>query len=1196
MYFKQIEITGFKSFADHTVIELDAGITSVVGPNGCGKSNILDAMRWALGEQKAKALRGAHMQDVIFNGSEDRAPMSMAEVTLTFDNADGVLPIDFTEVQITRRIYRSGESEYLINKALCRMRDIQELFMDTGIGTNAYSMIGQGKISMVLSSKPEDRRYLFEEAAGIIKYKARKRVAMRKLDQAEQNLVRLGDIIHELERQMKSLNRQVNAAIRHRELTDELKEFEIRASWIKQSFLLEQIAELRTKFEAAQKKFEVDSTEMSQLEAKHEEVSLGKLEIDRVLHARREGVHEIDVEMEKIERQIALIKQQIEFSLEQHNKALTDKDIFAKQAETSLTEYNTKAETTVTLKAEHQRFEASLEEKQNEQTAAIAEVSQSDAILEVVRARSVESMGKRAETQTAIETLGVNISNIEEQLQVLYTRQETDNARNAELVEIIESKEHQETEEKAALATLEAETRTAKQRHATVTQEIATVNTEWQKLRETKSSAEARLKSFRELRDSYEGFAHGVKAIMKAKNNENAQIQGMLGPIGDLISTSADYERAVEAALGGNINNIAVERADQAKEAINYLKETRAGRVTFLPLDTIRPSSRDAIANVTGRPGVVGPAIDIIEFEERLRPIMEYIFHNTVIVEDIDVAIQLARGTDAIPRMVSKDGEVVSANGAVTGGRTQHESRGLIGRSAEIEELESQVETLDGQLVEIARKGQTLSDQLDETNTRVSSLTEQEEHQRQKLSTLAMELTQAGHELEQLTESLKTVTAERDQLYTRRDALEEQRRNSQAAASTMETEDEALQREIADAQENASKIRQTQSVLAGELSDLRVVMANITKSLEENERETQRLEREREQALASLKDRETAIDQFKHNQVTLENDIKDNVERVKAMTESKEEARTKVVEAENQRQALLDESDAIEKKLKDIREIVRETQGAVHKYEIDLRHDEDQLTFFQERILEEYHIALGSLTAEEVGTDELSDKERDTLVKDTRKKLDRLGNVNLMAIEEYEALTERYEFLQNQFEDLTKARDALLHVVSRIDETIKDMFLVTFNAVAENFRTYFRRLFNGGQARIYLTDEDDPLECGIEIEAKPPGKKPQSIALLSGGEQAMTAIGLLFSIFKAKPSPFCVLDEVDAPLDDANIGRFIEMVDEFAVATQFVVITHNKQTMAKASALYGVTQQERGVSQIVSVKFEGQNTSKTSAA
>lgn len=1195
MHFKQIEIVGFKSFADNTVIELDSGITSVVGPNGCGKSNILDAMRWALGEQKAKALRGAHMQDVIFNGSEERAPMSMAEVTLTFDNADGALPIDFAEVQITRRIYRSGESEYLINKAQCRMRDVQELFMDTGIGTNAYSMIGQGKIGIVLSTKPEDRRYLFEEAAGIIKYKARKRVAVRKLDQAEQNLLRLGDIIHELERQMKSLKRQVNAAIRHRELTDELKEFEVRASWLKQAFLQEQIAELRTNFEAAQKKYESENTEMNTLEAKHEQVSLSKLEIDRVLHARREGVHEIEVEIEKIERQIALIKQQITFSIEQHDKAINEKDSLSTRAEELQNHFESGALKTDGLKTEHARVKVVIESKQAEQATVIQDVAAADRVLEQVRAKSVETMGKRAKNETAIETLTVSISNIEEQLQVLYKRQETDSLRNEELVREIETKEHSETEEKAKLGTLEGELVDSKRRQAELVQEINTVNTEWQNLRESKSSTDARLKSFRELRDSYDGFAHGVKAIMLAKNNDNPQIQGVLGPIGDLISTEKEYERALEAVLGGSINNIAIERADQAKGAIRYLKEHMAGRVTFLPLDTIRSGNRDDMSRVAGKPGVIGPALDVVEFDPKLRPIMEYVFYNTVIVETIDDAIRLAQSKDPIPRMVSKDGEVVSASGAVTGGRTQHESRGLIGRSAEIGELEAQVQQFEQEIGTIATKGKELSETLETANQLVTRLSDEEQAQRRVLSTLEVEIKQANVDLLALTESSKTINTSRDELYARRDGFEETRKANQATATTMESEEEALQRETADAQEHASHVRQKQSELASELSDIRVTLANLTKTLEENERESQRFQREREQALTEMERRDQVIAQFKENQATLENDIKDNVERVKAMSENKDEARKKVNEAENQRQALLDESDALDKQLKVLRESVRATQAAVHKHEIDLRHNEDQLSFFQERILEEYHIALGSLTLEHVGTDELSEKDRDALVASTRKQLERLGNVNLMAIEEYDALTERFDFLVAQEEDLRKAKDALLGVIQRIDETIKEMFLATFNAVAENFRGYFRRLFDGGQARIYLLDENDPLECGIEIEARPPGKKPQSIALLSGGEQAMTAIALLFSIFKAKPSPFCVLDEVDAPLDDANIGRFIDMVEEFAENTQFVVITHNKQTMAKANALYGVTQQERGVSQIVSVKFDGNEKVKTKA-
>ena len=1176
---------GFKSFADRTVVGLEQGMTSVVGPNGCGKSNILDALRWALGEQKPTALRGAHMQDVIFNGSEERQPMSMAEVTLTFDNEDGTLPVDFTEVQVTRRIYRSGESEYLINKASCRLRDVQEMFMDTGIGTNAYSMIGQGKISMVLSSKPEDRRYLFEEAAGIIKYKARKRVAMRKLDQAEQNQVRLGDIIHELERQMRSLKRQVNAATRHKELTDQLKIFEIRASWLKQQDLQVRIGDLKENFDNVQSEFDKGSQDLGELESKHEELNLGKLEVDRDLHVRREGVHEIDVELEKIARQVALVRQQISFSDEHLERAGEEQSTLLTQAGTLEEEIGKLQGQVASLKQEHLEMEQVIAAKQEDQHASVESVTQTDESLETIRAKSVESLGRKALTQTAIETLTVSIENIEEQLQTLYARQESSTARNEELVQELESKEHAETEKKSSLVQLEDESAVARERQEVMSVEIAEINTRWQGLRETVSRSEARLASLRELRDSYEGFAHGVRAIMQAKKNDHAQVRGIVGPVGDLVSTEQDFERAIEATLGGSINNIVVEQADMAKGAIAYLKENKSGRVTFLPLDTIRAGSNNAVSRVQGEPGVIGPAIDHAQFDDQYRSVMEYIFHNTVLVESIDDAIRLAKSHTIIPRLVTREGEVISSSGAVTGGRTKHDSRGLLGRSAEIGDLETEVIRLDEEIRTVFEAGQEKTKQLNEVKTVLADLTEREDSQRQELTTLTMEISQDSKELTQLTESLETINRDRDALYARRDDFENQRRESQVKVTDMETEDETLQREIAEAQEAASRARQAQSLLASELSDMRVTMANTTKSLEETERAHLRLQRDREQALVEAEKRSHDIQEFEENKVTLEKDILEHTERVGAMSESKDEAKLKVSEAEEHRQKLLDESETLDSTLKTLRDKVRENQSQAHKFEIELRHDEDQLLFFQERIQSEYGIELNGLTAEDVGTDELPEEERDRIVKETRTKLERLGNVNLMAIEEFQALTERNDFLVGQEEDLRKAREALLGVIERIDETIKVMFLETFNAVSENFREYFRRLFNGGQARIYLADENDPLECGIEIEARPPGKKPQSISLLSGGEQAMTAIALLFSIFKAKPSPFCVLDEVDAPLDDANIGRFIDMVEEFTQNTQFIVITHNKQTMAKANALYGVTQQERGVSQIVSVKL-----------
>ena len=1186
MYFKQIEMTGFKSFADRTVVKLEQGMTAIVGPNGCGKSNILDAIRWCLGEQSAKALRGSHMQDVIFNGSETRQPTGMAEVSLTFDNSDNRLPVDFAEVQVTRRVYRSGESEYLINKAPCRLKDIQELFMDTGIGTSAYSLIGQGKIAMVLSSKPEDRRYLFEEAAGIIKYKSRKRVAMRKLDQAEQNLLRLGDIIQEVQRQMRTLKRQVNAAIRYRELTEELRGLELRSGWLKFSEYSTRIADLKESFAKAQDVYEKASAAMSRIEARYEELGLAKLEVDRVLLARREGVHQIDTEMEKIENQIALLRQQIDFSKEQQEQLAREQAMFEERAEELADQHTGTTDRGQEIDAQLGGARVALQTRQAEHEELARKVEEADAHLEAVRTRSVDALQARNKTQTEIETLNVQVSNIESQLEVLYARQKQDDARMETLFANLEELRKQETSDQARLADLEAAHARLQQSEQAQTEELNQVNGAWQDLREQRGGAEARLHSLRELRDSYEGFATGVRAIMMAKQRQMANVPGIIGPVGDLISTEKTYERAMEAVLGGNINNIVCESADDAKAAINFLKETKAGRVTFLPLDTIRASQHDDQDSVKGCPGVVGMAIGFAQYDRHIAPAIEYLFHNTMIVETIDDAIRIARSERRFPRLVTLDGEVVSSAGAVTGGRTKHESRGIIGRSAEISELEERVEAMAKELTAMAQRASGLTDSIKGLRGQIADLGRQEADARKALGTLDVEIARLSTELTNLEQAREQVNTQREEHYAKREGIETQRQQALTRATSMESDDESLQRLLGEAQQASGQARQALADHGNMLSDLRVQVAELGRGLEEAQRDQVREQREREQAIEEAKRRQESIAQQATQQQKLSEGIAQEVERSKALSETKEEARVKVVEAENQRQTLLDESDALEKSLKELRDQERGAQSDVHRLEIDLRHNEDLLSHLNERILEEYQVNLAALNAEMVGTDELEDKERDRRIKEIRTTLQRMGPVNLGAIEEYEALTQRNDFLVTQDDDLRKAKDTLLQVVGRIDKTILAMFMETFNKVSEHFRDYFRRLFNGGQARVYLLDEDDPLESGIEIEARPPGKKPQTISLLSGGEQAMTAIALLFSIFRAKPSPFCVLDEVDAPLDDANIGRFLSMLSEFIDQSQFIVITHSKQTMTHADVLYGVTQQERGISQLVSVRFD----------
>ena len=1186
MYFKGIEMTGFKSFADRTRLALEPGVTAIVGPNGCGKSNILDAMRWSLGEQSAKALRGAHMQDVIFNGSEHRPPTGMAEVTLTFDNADGRLPVDFAEVQVARRVYRSGESEYLMNKAPCRLRDIQELFMDTGIGTSAYSLIGQGKIDLVLSSKPEDRRFLFEEAAGIIKYKTRKRIAMRKLDSAEQNLLRLGDIIAEVQRQMRSLKRQVNAAIRHRELTEALRNLEIRNAWLQHNELTGQIADLKERFGAAEDRYEKASAEVSRLEAQLEELNVKRIEMERVLMARRDGEHQLDSEMEQLENQVALVRKEIEFTQQQRETALQESEAFRERAAEIQRNQGQISEQATAFEREVLAVKDALSAKQQEYTELTERVAEADTHLEEMRQRALETINSRNRNQTELETLAVSLNNVDGQLQALYARQQEMESRHAAFTAQLEQAQQQEREHQAALTELADARQAAQAKHAELGERMQALNDEWQQLRERKSSEDARLNSLRELRDSYEGFAAGVRAVMQAKDGHIPDGDSIIGPVGDLINTEKSFERAIEAALGGNINNVVVEHADAAKSAIAFLKQHRAGRVTFLPLDTIRSSSRDDSGALAGQPGIIGKAIDHVQCEARILPAIEYLLYNTVIVQSIDDAIRIARAESRYPRLVTLDGEVVTSAGAVTGGRTKHESRGLIGRSAEIGELEQKVEQAAARIRTLGDEAQTVAQAIQEAAESIRQLEEQEGRQRAAVNESGVAVARTTTDLENLNASAREIAEQRDALVTQREGLEEKRRAAQDRATNMESDDEAVQRQVSEAQEAASKARHAQSECGEALSELRIQMASLTQSMEENERNRLREQRERDQALQEAERRVESAEQLKQREAELEAQVASRLERAKALSETREQAHAKVLDAQREQQALIEQMDTLNGRLKELRETSQTAQKEVHSLEIDLTQKEDRVESFEEQILREYNLALGALSEEEVGADEYDEEERTALIEDYRKKLQRLGTVNLMAIEEYEALEERNKFLVAQEEDLQQARQTLLDVVERIDTTIRAMFMETFREVSENFKNYFRRLFNGGQARIYLLDEDDPLESGIEIEARPPGKKPQGISLLSGGEQALTAIALLFSIFAAKPSPFCVLDEVDAPLDDANIGRFIGLLDEFVGKSQFIIITHNKQTMRRADALFGVTQQERGVSELVSVRFE----------
>lgn len=1182
MYFKQIELNGFKSFADYTCIPFEPGITAVVGPNGCGKSNILDALRWALGEQSAKTLRGGSMQDVIFNGTERRPPLGMAEVTLTFDNSQGRLPIDFTDVRVTRRVYRSGESEYEINGAPCRLRDIQELFMDTGIGTDAYSLIGQGKIDMILSSHPEDRRFLLEEAAGIIKYKTRKRIAMRKLESAQQNLTRLADIIGEVERQMRSLKRQVNAALRHRELTQNLRTLEIRNAWLRYSEISQQLEDIRAEHARQAETATHAEAAVSENEVRLQSLHAQREELERRLTALREQAHTAEKDMAQCENEIRLLLQERGFQAQRREELSVEiQELETQHSQIQAKQESLRSEIAAAIEAQQsaQQTADQAQQAHQETQSALEKVAQE---LEALRAQSLEAITRRGKIQTELETLSITLANLETQQSVLQKQQEEEERKLQELQQLLETAQQGLAAAEQHLAELAAARNKARAQVLAAQEEYRTCRDAWQNLREQKSRIEARLTSLRELRDSYEGYAAGVRAIMRARTQQPGW-EAILGPVGDLFSTTREYERAIEAALGASINHIVTESAEYARQAVEFLKKNAAGKVTFLPLDTLRPRYNDDTDSVLTHAGVVGKAKDYVRYTPQLEPVAVYLFHNTVIVRRLEDAIQIAHKNERYPKLVTIDGELVTPQGTITGGRLTHENRGMLGRTTEIEELERQLAEKDVHIAETEQSLSQLQERIQQITEQIHQIEQAEQAARQTRTQAEAALRHTEQQRMEAESRLKRLSAQAEDLAQRRTDYEQRHQAVMQHVHTMDYDDETLQRAILEAQEQTAALREKLKLLSENLTTAKVRLAEKEQALQRLRIESEHLAEEEERIIQAIRLRRHQKDALSTENDTFEQQMQQLRARLITLGTARENASAAAQTLSAELERTVQEIHTREQELRTLRAQAQEYTKRLHALQLDIAHREEQITYLRERIAQEYNVALEQLDEADIGTDALSEDEREKQIHEIRRELQRLGPVNLMAIEEYENLEKRHAFLVSQERDLRDAIDTLTRITAEIDETIRAMFLDTFRKVADNFREYFRRLFNGGKARLYLLDENDPLESGIEIEAWPPGKKPQNLSLLSGGEQALTAIALLFAIFRAKPSPFCVLDEVDAPLDDSNIQRFLNILDEFTDQSQFIIITHNRITMEHADAIFGVTQQERGVSQIVSV-------------
>lgn len=1182
MRLKQLKVSGFKSFADSVELSFEEGTTAIVGPNGCGKSNVSDAIRWVLGEQSSRSLRCARMEDVLFNGGSDQKPAKVAEVALTLSNEDSLLPIDSPVVTITRQLHRTGESKYFINGSACLLRDIHELFMDTGVGKSAYSLMEQSNIDLILNTRPEDRRYLFDEVAGISKYKYRKKAALKKLDETEQNLIRINDVIGELERETEVLRQQAARALQFRERQSDLRVLEVELARRQWNSLRAKLAGIEEEFRAVQEAVQSATTSIDELDASLASGAERREQLDREINGAQSQVHKLETEIERTESTIALYKErQLSLAEQRQNTAAQIENL------------NGQLERIGKQIAERQREREQLqialgldEGKLKGRMRVLEELSrqikEAETKIRESKAKVIELMNQSTRSQNELATL----ENRAEYSRSREGRLKADILRlkkSQEEAQIrVEEAERRVTDLNAQLAAHKANVSDYDARIEAAQTEVRKLEAEMRGQQDTLAMAMSRVKSLEELQRSYEGFYLGVRAILRVHEQEPERLPGICGVIAELVRTEPDYEQAIEVALGAGIQNIVTDTADDAKTAINFLKQHRAGRVTFLPLDILRPR-RGLERELLNYDGVVGYAPDLVSSDPKYRPAVESLLGNVLVVETLDAAIHIARRERTGMRLVTLEGEIVNPGGAMTGGSQREQSSGFLQRPREIEDLKERI----GQLTDTlskkeARRARIAKDLADAQQARATTQTEVQACEisraeavkdlgqlRDGVKRVDEELSIIEHELELLSVETGDITRERGEVKEKVDDIEKQCQSLNRLADRLQeqvTSEETKRAEVeASVTEMKVQIASSRERYEG--------IAGIVSSLEDNAAEVRRTIEEYRQSVENSEDLvrelETRVSEAQRSFMLLE--------------QRKFEHTEEVVRLESERSELVASLAERDKEVRRLRRELEKLAKTRHNLDVSVTQMQMEERAIAERLQEKYRIAVSDVESDPmVGSDDFQVAEK---VRELQAQIESMGVVNLMAIDEYEGHRTRLEFLSVQRDDLEQARDSILKAIQKINETSRERFMETFELVQANFQEVFVQLFGGGETELRLLEAEDVLEAGIDIIARPPGKRPQTITMLSGGERSLVAIALLFAVFKIRPSPFCVLDEVDAALDEANVVRFANLIRDFAEETQFILITHNKRTMEKADLLYGVTMEKAGISKVVSVKF-----------
>ncbi|ASS75692.1 chromosome segregation protein SMC [Tumebacillus algifaecis] len=1182
MYLKRIEAIGFKSFADRTELEFVPGVTAVVGPNGSGKSNVSDAIRWVLGEQSAKSLRGAKMEDVIFAGSDSRKPVNYCEVSLTLDNSQHELDLEFNEVVVTRRVYRSGDSEYMINKQSCRLKDITELFMDTGLGKEAYSVIGQGRIDEILSNKSEDRRLIFEEAAGIVKYKSRKKEAEKKLDETTANLIRIGDVVGELDVQIGPMAEQAEVAQQAKAFKKQLERYEV-------ALYVHEIEDLHGKWSQGM-------ADGKQLEAEHLDrsalVSRQEADTEKI----RWELSRIEVELEKAQAALVEVVQEFE-KAEGRREVLLERErnllVTIQDIENALSKLNREQETTRELhRAERdkasglaatiQTLRRELEQKLNLAKGILDKVG-SESEVERLKTDLIERLNDSASKRNELKNLESMLEGLGRRI-VRQCEEETDLKGRAqafcETIEDVqqareaEATQERSTAERVQLLSNKIQTETQDQE-----KRIGILRT-WQT---EHASARSRYELLRDMESQHGGYQVGVRNILQAA--QKGRVSGIDGAVAELVQVPRELEQAMETALGGAMQNVVVANEKAGRDAISFLKQSGGGRATFMPRDVMkgRNLGRSERMAVEGHSGYVGIASELVTAPDSYRNIVDYLLGSVVVAKTIADANALARLLQYRVRVVTLDGDVVNAGGSMSGGSVQKKGTSLLGRTREIEEMESKIAAMEKKIADaeavLAKKEQELvTDKAD-----LHKLTGQVENHRETLYRQDSQLRELKIQLDGVEERLELVRLELEQYRIEEKDNAGKKERVQSELQHLDAEVVALQQTV-DEKQHAMKAQQSAMNDANEeVTEFKVRLATV--------------EQEHHGVLANLERLQGRLQELQAEATGKDEELNEAGLRLQEIKKELESAVSLLTNFEGHRRAAEDKLDVLrqnkadlsgkagtlEQQLREARILLKQIEQKVHTNEVKVNRLDVELNNALTKLAEEYHISY-ELAKERYPMPEEIEATRQR-VYTLRREIEALGDVNYGAIEEYARMQDRLNFLTEQRDDLVKAVEQLYEVIGEINQEMSKRFQETFEAIRSHFADVFVALFGGGRADLTLTDPESMLSTGIDVLAQPPGKKLQNLNLLSGGERALTALALLFAILRVKPVPFCVLDEVEAALDDANVTRYSQYLREFSKQTQFIVITHRKGTMEGADVLYGITMQESGISKVVSVRL-----------